>query len=126
MSNTKKAKRPDNEPPELIKLESAPAPERETAELFSIDGETYGVWLNPPANIGLQYLKMARVRGNDIAAQWLMEQMIGEDGYEALMDFDSLTEESLKQIVNACEEHALGPKEAKKRRMERERAAKRG
>lgn len=57
-------------------------------ELFTVtrDGKptTYSMPNEPFPGLALQYLKRARREGEAIAASWLLEQVLGEDGYDAL------------------------------------------
>lgn len=88
--------------------------EVETVELFSIDGVSYHIPTKPRVNVALKYLKMARDEGTDAAAAFLLEKLLGEEAYNALMDFDDLTDEALGQIVEAAQKVTLGGLEAPK------------
>lgn len=120
MSTTRKTPsrspaRPRGKPvemPEVIKLSSDdPTPDKELVDLFEIDGEMYRMWLNPPASVGLRYLKINREQGTESGAQYLLETMLDGDGYDALMNYGKLTDEQFESIMKACEKYAVGAKE---------------
>ena len=48
--------------------------------------------------IVLEYLSMARKRGEEIAAAWLLERVLGEQGYSALIAEPDLTFETVIAI----------------------------
>lgn len=80
----------------------------EMIDLFEIDGEMYQIPAKPMINMVLKYLNMARKESQDNAVGWLLEQMVGEEAYAALMDFDDLTSDQLKTIMMVVEEVAMG------------------
>lgn len=86
----------------------------EQIELFSIDGKSYSIPNKPRVNVALRYLKLAREQGVDAAAAYLIESLIGADGYEALMNYEDLTSEELASIVSAAQKATLGGLEAPK------------
>lgn len=112
MSNGRRHRRA-SAPVEVMELNSGDSvvEEQKLVPIFRIDGVSYDLWVNPPATVGLKYLKRVRMDGGESAAQWLMEEMIGEDGYLALMEFDALTKQQLDRILDLCKEHAMGNQE---------------
>lgn len=46
--------------------------------------DTYTMPANPNPGLALAYLKMARRQGADVAMSWLIEEAVGEAGYDAL------------------------------------------
>lgn len=80
----------------------------EMIDLFELDGEMYQIPAQPKINMVLKYLNMARTESEDKAIGWLLEQMVGEDAYHALMDFDDLTADQLKTIMMVVENTAMG------------------
>lgn len=105
--NHKGKKKP--EAPEVLKLESTGVVEEEKfVPVFTIDDEEYLLWINPPATVGLRYLKEIKLRGPDAAAVWLLEQMIGEDGYDALMNFKELKPGNIDRVLEICKEYSMG------------------
>jgi hypothetical protein len=97
-----------------IELKSVPSTEVETVELFAIDGVSYYIPKKPRVNIALRYLKMAREQGPDAASAYLLEALVGEEAYEALMNFDDLDSETLGAIAEAAQKYTLGGLEAPK------------
>lgn len=91
-----------------IELTSTPAAEVESVELFSIDGASYSIPKKPRVNLALRYLKMARESGADAASAYLLEQLVGEDAYTALMNYEDLTQETLQAIMVAAQKVTLG------------------
>lgn len=86
----------------------------ETVELFSIDGKSYSIEKKPRVNVALKYLKIARNEGADAAGAFLLEKLLGEEAYEALLDYDDLTPENLAAIVEAAQKATLGDLETPK------------
>lgn len=86
--------------------------EVETEPLFYIDDVEYSIPKKLPANMGLRYLRLIRKRGQEIAADWLLEEVLGEAGYDALtsQDFED-DEASFEQLFKVIERRALGQKE---------------
>ena len=97
-----------------IELNSTPETEVEKVELFSLNGVSYSIPKKPRVNVALRYLKMAREEGTEAASAFLLESLVGEEAYKALMDFDDLTQETLGQIAEAAQKHTLGGLEAPK------------
>jgi len=97
-----------------IELKSVPSTEVETVVLFSIDGVDYTIPKKPRVNIALRYLKMAREEGPEAAQGYLLEALVGEEAYEALMNFDDLDSETLGAIAEAAQKLTLGGLEAPK------------
>lgn len=81
---------------------------------------TYTMPAKPNAGLGLAYLKQARRLGPDVAASWLIEEAVGEDGYDALTEELAGLDEGqdstliLQSIVTKIQTIALGGLEAPK------------
>jgi hypothetical protein len=88
------------EKPKLIEL-NAPTAEVARVELFSINGKAYTVPTSMPQNKGLRYVNIARKQGPEASADYLLETLLGEEAYDALMDYDALTEEDMTNILEA-------------------------
>lgn len=88
-----------------------PAQNHDVVHLFTLDGTDYYVPREPRANVTLKYLRMAR---QDAAAAqgWLLEQMLGEDAYTALMEWDGLTTAILLRLLAIVEKLAVDASEA--------------
>lgn len=114
MSNMRrKTGRPGEE--KLSKLEffteDSVEEEQKFEEVFSIDGKPYYLWVNPPPNIGLDYLARVKEGGTEAAIVWLLEQMIGEDGYKALRTYKGLKRKQLSQVIQICKDYSIGDDE---------------
>lgn len=88
-----------------------PARNHDVVHLFTLDGTDYFIPREPRANVTLKYLRMAR---HDAASAqgWLLEQMLGEDGYTALMEWDGLTTAILLKLLAVVERLAVDASEA--------------
>jgi hypothetical protein len=123
--------RPDDEPedegaPKILRLKTSPGgAERKRAPLFYIDDVEYSTEINPSPARGLKYLHLLRTEGADVATQYMLETLIGVDGYKALMEYDELTDEHLEQVITAASKIMLssveGPKEPPKKPRSRSR-----
>jgi hypothetical protein len=101
--------------PQIVALKSPDGtakPERVPA--FSINGITYSINVRPLTNAGLRYVHLARTKGNEHAIDFMLTTLLGEEGYEALMDYDDLTEEDLKAVVEGASKIMAGTLEAPK------------
>jgi len=97
-----------------ISLTSKPAEEVETIELFSIDGVSYTIPNKARVNVGLKYMKLMREQSPTAADAWLLEELVGKEGFEALTGYDDLSAEILEQIVAAAAKVVLGELETPK------------
>lgn len=100
----------DFEPPRLT---SSSEPARRVA-LFYINDTEYTVTTRPGVNVGLKYLHLNRTQGEAIAFDYLLEKLLGAEGYQALMDYDDLTQEQFQQICEVAAKLTLGALEAPK------------
>lgn len=78
----------------------------ETVHLFTLNGTDYYVPKEPDATVSLRYLRMARTDPAS-ARGWMLEQLVGEDAYTALMDWPGLKTRHLVQILAAVERLAV-------------------
>lgn len=94
----------------MIQLDVAPddAPEQERVTLFAIGETEYSVPAKPRVNVALRYLRNVRKIGPVLAESALLEDLLGEDGYEALCGFEDLTPENMQAISEAANKLALG------------------
>jgi len=89
------------------------APTERVAD-FTLNGTTYTVPAKPGPAFALRYLRQVREFGDDAAADYLLEAMLGEEGYAALSGYDKLTETQLLTVFQVCLDIALGAVEAPK------------
>jgi len=102
----------DGDTPNVARLSTtaAPAPV-EKVPLFFIDDVEYGMPKKIRPNVSLKYLRMIREQGADVAGAWLLEEVIGTEAYEALMNYNALEEEHLNRVMQIVEKHVLGQAE---------------
>jgi hypothetical protein len=93
---------------------SKSAKEVEQIELFSLDGVSYTIPNKARVNVGLRFMKIMRDEGEQAASAWLLEELIGKEGFEALMNFEDLTPEALTTITEAAAKVVLGELETPK------------
>jgi hypothetical protein len=93
---------------EPVRLSSTPAAPEDRVVLFYVDDEPYSVPKKIGRNHGLRYLRTVRKQGEALAAQELLEVLIGEDGYNALMNCDDLNDDDLDRIMDRLRDEALG------------------
>jgi len=110
----------------IVSLRSAiNPPVDQRVDAFSINGTMYSILTRPKTNVGLKYIHLARTRGSEIAVDFMLEVLLGAEGYGALMDFDDLTEDDLKAVIDAASKIMAGavetPKEAPKNGSRRSR-----
>lgn len=99
----------------LISLTSAVNPARSPrVPAFRVNGVVYSIETKIRTNQGLKYLHLSRTRGSEIAIDYALELLLGEEGYEALREFDDLTEEDLKAVCEAANRIMTGPVEGPK------------
>lgn len=95
----------DFEPVRLTSKSDAPT---DLVVLFYVDDEPYSIPKKISRGHGLRFLQTARKQGEALAAQELLETLIGEDGYEALMNCEGLEDEQLDKIMTRLRDEALG------------------
>jgi hypothetical protein len=106
--------------PNIVSLRSAVnAPKGERVPAFSINGRVYTILTRPKTNAGLKYIHLARTKGAEIAVDFMLETLLGTEGYEALMDFDDLTEADLTAVIEAASRIMAGAVEAPKDKPQR-------
>lgn len=104
---------------EAVRLSTERPPDAdERVTLFYLDDKEFTIPARPRANLSLQYLDKVKNEGSEYANAWLMEQMLGVEGYEALMNHEYLEPEQLKTIMDLCQKQTVG-------KLEQNRAARR-
>lgn len=86
--------------------------EEERIVIFHINGKDYSVPRRSRINVGLKFSRDRKKYGADVAVAGLLESMLGEEGFEALMSYDGLTGEDLQEVTAICSRAALGKLEA--------------
>lgn len=77
---------------------------------FELDGETYTLPKQIPSRITLQFLEVERENPAG-SIQWLIDEVLGEDTYDALRGSDSVTGEELMWVFEQLGERVAGPLE---------------
>lgn len=82
--------------------------------LFYMDDKLYQILSNPSPTIGLEYLEMCdQGRGNEATA-FLLKNMLTEEGFAALMDFEQITQDQFDAVMDRALEitssNRRGPK----------------
>lgn len=104
---------PDNVQP--IKIKSRPDVEIETVHLFSIDDEEFHIPKKVKFNVTLKALKIFEEESEVAANNFMLVELLGQEGYDALVNFEDLEEEQFNQICAIARDIVLGPDEGKAR-----------
>jgi hypothetical protein len=83
----------------------------EYVDLFEIDDVMYQVPKKPSPTIGLRFLSIMKHEGAEEAAYYMLTTMLGEEGYEALMNYEDLEQEQYDFVLQAAIRIATGKTE---------------
>ena len=95
----------DEDDVDILRFSSEAKPDKKQEQripLFYIDDEAYTVPRYPNPAIGLRFLKKIHEEGDGEANFYLLTTMLGEDGYNALIDYSDkglLTTEQFEAVV---------------------------
>lgn len=84
----------------------------EEVELFELDGRSYTIPNKPRINLGLKVMRVVAKEGEAAGNAYMLEQLLGAENYDALLEFDDLTTEQFTQIVELASEIVFGGLEA--------------
>jgi hypothetical protein len=76
--------------------------------LFRLGGTSYKVLTNPPASLMIEYFDRMRKDGTNVAFSWVLEEMVGEEGYQVLLKDPRVSRANFRQIVDAVMRIVLG------------------
>ena len=76
-----------------------------TIVLFRLDGKEFRVPAEPKPVVALRYLHGIRKHGPDVAAADLLAALLGEEAWDALVEYDDLTPDEFQAILQAV--HSL-------------------
>lgn len=93
---------------DFVDLDANKPENDERIVLFKLDGEEYSIPKKPRANMALKYLRLTREHGERRAGAFLLEDLLGTENYEALMNYDDLTQEQLEHVMEIAQMHVLG------------------
>jgi hypothetical protein len=82
--------------------------------LFSVNGTKYYVPGQQDMAKALQYLKKVESVGPDLAALWMLEQVLSPEGFAALMGMKGLKAASLAKLTAVIQSIMLGAEEVPK------------
>ena len=82
--------------------------------VFHLNERDYSIPKSPRINLGLKFSLEMKKYGSAVAVAGLLEDMLGEEGFEALMSYDGLTAPDLETITEICSRAAMGKLEAQK------------
>lgn len=99
---------------EVVRLDAEPDEVEERVPLFYIGDTEYTVVKRPGVNIGLQYLHLSRTSGQEIAVDYLLGKLLGDDGYRALREYDRLKPKDFERICEVAARLTLGAMELPK------------
>jgi hypothetical protein len=97
-------KRPEDREPE------------ERVVLFSLDDAEFTIPRKFPVNLGLRVIRTMRRRGEAIAMAELLEEVIGADAYEALVNYPDITNDDIARLMQIVNDLALGSLDSPKGR----------
>lgn len=88
----------------------------ERVVLFSLDDKDYTIPRKFPVSLGLKVIRTMRKRGQEIAMAELLEEVIGEDAYEALVNYPDLEDSDIERLMEIVQSLALGSLDSPKGR----------
>lgn len=71
----------------------------EREPLFSVDGVEYTIPKVVPASWTIQATNLAMTQGEAVALTYALLKMLGDDGFKALQDCETLTQEDLTLVT---------------------------
>lgn len=77
-------------------------------DLFTVDGESYGMLLEFSARESLHYATLVRQSGFTVAAAWAVQVGLGPDGYTALVGNPNTTDEQIEYVIKLAVARVLG------------------
>jgi hypothetical protein len=97
----------------MLEFTSRPkdAPEAERVPFFSVDGVQYTHPKEVDATLALRALDITATQGEMVANRWLMIQVIGEEGYRALLNCRGLGKSDLAKVQEVIRALVFGDTE---------------
>jgi hypothetical protein len=77
------------------------APPADMFPIFAIGDKQYYAPIRPHARVEITYLYLCRHEGPDAANGYILEELVGTEGYVALMGYEGLTRDDLNRIFEA-------------------------
>lgn len=88
--------------PKVIALKGKKDRVEDRVTLFSIDDTEYTIPTRVRPNHGLQIMHVFRQQGETAGVSFMLEVLLGTDGYNALMNFDDLEDDDLETIIEVA------------------------
>ena len=82
--------------------------EEDRVVAFYIDDHAYTVPAHVSPSVALRFMKAARTGGTELAMSELLEEMLGPEAHDALMNYRHLTQQQLADLVHLIRRHAMG------------------
>jgi len=101
---------PAPEPTSFVEIRTGSV-EHTDVTLFAIDGHHYTLSTPVPAGFTLRALEMMAELGEAAAMMWLLKELIGKAGFEALSNHPDVTTEHLKAILDRLQDLTIGAME---------------
>jgi hypothetical protein len=102
----------EDAPTEVIALTSKKSSrKKEVLTLFSIDGKDYSIPSEIRPNQAMQIMKVFRKQGDTAGVDFMLEVLLGSEGYEALLAFDDLESDDLEKIIKIAFQMVVGATE---------------
>lgn len=95
-------------PPVLVLTSAVDEGEENRIALFSIDGEMYSIPDPVPGYVSLETTHLWANEGEARATDWLMGELLGDDGYAALRGCKTITKAQIQQVMKICVERTMG------------------
>lgn len=98
-------------PVDEYRPEPAPVDQPDRIELFRLSDDPADIFYIPAKvgpNVTLKYLRDVNRRGETAAMGALLERMLGREAFDALCEYDDLTEAEMDAIGKAVEKHVMG------------------
>lgn len=80
----------------------------EMTDLFTLNGKTYRIPAKPRVNVALKFLRLMREKNELEAAAMLLPDMVGVEAFNALTEYEGLTDEMLAQVCQAAAKVTMG------------------
>jgi hypothetical protein len=99
--------------PGVLRFSSSSDKPQEREPLFYIDDTEYTIPVDPSPSIGLEAIHIVSEGGGNpvamaMADDYVMTQMLGEDGWAALRGCKTITAGDYRHLVKICSERAMG------------------
>lgn len=96
----------DNSGPIIVK---SSGDKKDKIVLFTIDDKEFTVPAKPGMRVALKFLNQMKKSDNEMFGMLqLLEDMLGEEQYNALLDYEELSDDLVGKIAEQCISLALG------------------